>query len=584
MDPEVGPIGEFRPEFDQLVLGGFGFSGLLDQSIKTRHTEDIFRDNALIWDLSHPDAFRNTGKRNVEALTEEDLDLNVAAFSDAGHARGLDYNLFCAGHASLPDGRLVVIGGHDKNGNAGIRKVNIFNPATEAWEPRLTPPVKAAYLADPTGEELDHPDPLDESNTDPPAASDMTYQRWYPTAVTLPNGLILVLSGSDLDTSVGADAANATKVRQAVPEIVDPTTGETIALENARKLLPMYPRSFVVQTGPGRDDWKVAVVGQIEPPLPDETEILEYDPFRYSGKTYLFDVQAALADPQRDQPAEAHWELIAEAQHSHEDGASAAIWELDEQGLAQMQKVVLFGGNDQLGDFDEVAAVESIDLASEEPTWTSHEPLVRRAARNHAVVLPDGNVLVHGGRIEDEEAGVVETTLEYELFDPSSGELRTVAVTTVPRHDHATMHLLPDGTVIAIGGNRVELAPGNPSQAVPVAQVYRPSYLFRGPRPEILAAPDELAYGSRFEVQIDPAGPPVDRVVLIRYSPLTHNWSWGYRYLRMPVDVEQPGVLGVSAPAQPGIAPPGQYMLFAVTADGVPSVARKVVLPVPTTP
>jgi hypothetical protein len=37
--------------------------------------------------------------------------------------------LFCAGHAMLTDGRLLVIGGHDA-GDIGIPDTNIFDPAT----------------------------------------------------------------------------------------------------------------------------------------------------------------------------------------------------------------------------------------------------------------------------------------------------------------------------------------------------------------------------------------------------------------------------------------------------------------------
>lgn len=580
VDPTVGDIGAFRPEFQELVRGGFPFSGLLDASVKNRYKPDIARDNTLIWDLAHPDALRTAGKFDVAALTLVDIALNEAAFSDAGHALGLHYNLFCAGHAVLADGRWLLVGGHDKGGNNGIRKLIIFDPATETWSPMPIPPVKEDYLSDPTGELFAHADPLDETNTDPPDAMDMAYQRWYPTAVTLPDGRVLILNGTDQDTSVGPQLARFTKVRQPTPEVYDPETGEVIALENARKLLKMYAHSFVVQTGPGRDDWKVAVMGPVEPPLPDEVEIGEFDPWRYSGKTFLFDVQAALTDPQRDVPGENHWELVATARVNHDEAASAAIWELDGQGRARRQRVILFGGHDTLGDFDETAVVESIDFSNRNGlSWRRHDDLVRPAARNNAVVLPDGQVLVLGGRVEDEEEGVVGVTLEYELFNPSSGKLRTVAVATVPRHDHSTAQLLPDGTVVVMGGNRTEVVLSDPDAGVPTAQIYRPPYLFRGSRPAIEDAPEELEYGSRFDVEV--SGDPIDSVVIIRMEPVTHNWSWGTRYVKLAFDDEGGGRLSVRAPAQPGLAAPGFYMLFVVNGEGVPSVARRVHFSVP---
>lgn len=70
------------------------------------------------------------------------------------------------------------------------------------------------------------------------------------------------LSGSDQGTSVGPDLASGTKVCQAVPEVYDPATDRNIPPENARRLLTLYPRSFVVQRGSGKNDWKVCSIAK----------------------------------------------------------------------------------------------------------------------------------------------------------------------------------------------------------------------------------------------------------------------------------------------------------------------------------
>ena len=50
-----------------------------------------------------------------------------------------------------------------------------------------------------------------------------------------------------------------------VPEVYDPKTDRNIALENARMAFPLYPQLEVVQTGPGKDDWKVCTFnGEID--------------------------------------------------------------------------------------------------------------------------------------------------------------------------------------------------------------------------------------------------------------------------------------------------------------------------------
>src|SRR5437667_10191081 len=88
----------------------------------------------------------------------------------------------------------------------------------------------------------------------------------------MPNDRLLVVCGFDQYNSVGPDpdrvakgrrnqsqtdtAFTASRVNQVVPEVYDPKTDRNIALENARMAFPLYPQLEVVQTGPGRDDWK----------------------------------------------------------------------------------------------------------------------------------------------------------------------------------------------------------------------------------------------------------------------------------------------------------------------------------------
>ena len=76
-------------------------------------------------------------------------------------AGGGGVNLFCSGHSFLPDGRLLVVGGHLFD-SEGVNQSCIYDPATDKW------------TAQPT----------------------MNDGRWYPSAVTLPDGGVLAMSGS----------------------------------------------------------------------------------------------------------------------------------------------------------------------------------------------------------------------------------------------------------------------------------------------------------------------------------------------------------------------------------------------------
>jgi Domain of unknown function (DUF1929) len=594
--------GQLKDHFEQLVYGGHGFSTGphgLDQSVANGAIE---RENFVCWDLTHPDAFKDTGEFSIldengnALITKADIALTEDAISEAGDEKGLHYNIFCGGNVALADGRWAFIGGHDKGGNNGIRKITVFDPVSETWLDRDVPQVKVDFLADPDGEHPDqHADANDEANTDPDHPSDMKYQRWYPTGVLLPDKKVLVLNGTDQDTSLGpaegfgrpcrsaTDNTDCSKIRQVVPELYDPEADETIALENAAKLQQMFARSYVIQIGRGKDDWKVASIGEADADfLPSLEQIGGFDPWYYTGNTYLLDVQAAAKDDDRDVLAEDHWEFVTTAHIAHDNGAGVQIWDLDRHGWAKSQRVALFGGScgevpegengEPLFDCDETT-VEMIDFEDEHPSWQLQESLLQPVSQNNALVLPTGKVVIIGG---SQGRGPWENSFTLQLFDPEDGTVTPLVATRVPRHDHSTVALLADGSVLMLGGNATDLAndPERTEAGVPVAQIYKPSYFFGGERPVIDKAPDKLRYGDLFRVTIsDEGASEVGSVVLQRIGPVTHNWDWGNRHVKLWV--EQDGKrLNVRSPAVPGLAVPGYYMLFVVSQDGVPSHAR----------
>jgi hypothetical protein len=109
-------------------------------------------------------------------------------------------------------------------------------------------------------------------------------------------------------------------------------------------------------------------------------------------------------------------------------------------------------------------------------------------------------------------------------------------------------------------------------------EIYSPPYLFAGPRPSIVAAPATIAYASTFAVTTNP--PPANgwSAALIRPSAVTHSFNMDQRYVRLAVSQSSGSQLSIAAPASANLAPPGYYMLFVVTAAGVPSIAAWVKL------
>ena len=81
-----------------------------------------------------------------------------------------------------------------------------------------------------------------------------------------------------------------------------------------------------------------------------------------------------------------------------------------------------------------------------------------------------------------------------------------------------------------------------------------------------------LEPGTTFRVATpDPAA--IDRVALVRLGAATHAFDQDQRFVPLTF-TRGAGTLEVEAPRDNAIAPPGHYMLFVLTADGVPSVAK----------
>jgi hypothetical protein len=105
------------------------------------------------------------------------------------------------------------------------------------------------------------------------------------------------------------------------------------------------------------------------------------------------------------------------------------------------------------------------------------------------------------------------------------------------------------------------------------AEIYSPPYLFKGARPTITSAPSNLTYGQTFFVQT-PDAADITQVNWIRLSAVTHTFNMNQKINHLSFSVSSDGTgLNVTAPADGNHCPPGDYMLFILNGNGVPSVA-----------
>jgi hypothetical protein len=185
----------------------------------------------------------------------------------------------------------------------------------------------------------------------------------------------------------------------------------------------------------------------------------------------------------------------------------------------------------------------------------------------NTVLLPDRTVCVSGGGQMGETVAAAQ--LQAEIYTPATNSFHAAATALVPRLYHSVALLLPDARVITAGSN-----PNRRDDELRL-ELFHPPYLFRGPRPFIEAAPDRVTYGERIQIGT-PNAQDVKWVQLVKPLAVTHSCDTEQRLVDLPVVRGSRHLcrLDVRLPREPGILPPGWYMLFLTNNDGVPSHAH----------
>ena len=169
-------------------------------------------------------------------------------------------------------------------------------------------------------------------------------------------------------------------------------------------------------------------------------------------------------------------------------------------GPAQDQRVMIVGGGGadihEHGDHEEnlraphvaTDSVAIVDLSADDPRYARAASLHHARMHLNATLLPDRTVLANGGaRVEEHR---VEAALHAELYDPRTRRWTEAAKSRVPRLYHSIALLTPDGRVITAGSNP------RPRDDELRIEVFSPPYLFRGARPRLQLSRDRGAYGA----------------------------------------------------------------------------------------
>jgi hypothetical protein len=349
--------------------------------------------------------------------------------------------------------------------------------------------------------------------------ANMNYPRWYPSLTELADGDYVVVSGKSSNFGTWADT----------PEVYDPTSNtwtllSGVSTSGIHEL--EYPNSYLLPNG------NVFVLG-----------------------------------PQEDQSYELNMNNQTFTQVAGSSGVvnGGSI-------MYQPGKILYAGGAASLGSPSNAQANAAvIDLTAQNPQWQTIAPMANARAFNTMTMLADGTVLAIGGEpVTGQPNGQGEVSggvLPAEIWNPNTEQWTTVASMAVTRGYHTSMVLLPSGQVLVAGSGHA--APGEPGQYS--SQIYSPPYLFEGSRPTITSAPSSATYGSNITIST-PNAASIQAVNLVDLGASTHQMDFDQHFVPLSF-TSGSGTLTVQTPSSGTYAPPGNYMVFIVNSNGVPSVA-----------
>jgi len=455
--------------------------------------------------------------------------------------RALD--LFCAGHAFLPDGRLLIAGGH----SAG--------PFGPSHHPYHVYDGQAARLTQ--------------------LAADLDQPRWYPTVTTMPDGRMLITSGSGApligEGIADAIAGYARNIRRRYA-LFDPAIGSEVPLTDEERMLideeiATYPAVFVLPAGEHASDGAVFVQE------------------RHYG--WLFSYHDAGTPLRR---ANRRYEMTVRGWRSYPHYGSSVLLPFSAASPSRLRVLATGGQNETDGKWDDFStSAEATNTAEifdyerdktlfEQSGWRRIQPMANHRFLHDATLLADGNVLISGGATRGWTNENQDPVFAAELFDSEGETFAPAARAAVDRRYHSTALLMPDGSVFKMGSTG-----GFGSQRVTDprfdAEQYLPPYLWRGPRPAITGGlPGRVILGDTLELEVRGGSLQHAVVALIRLGSVTHGNNMDQRYVRAEVTgrtrTSDGMSLSVHVPSSGTITPPGPYMVFVVDDWHVPSEGR----------
>lgn len=446
-------------------------------------------------------------------------------------------NLFCSGHSFLPDGRLLVTGGHDRYDplplaeGIGERDINIFDYRTSQWT-RMS--------------------------------EQMEKGRWYPFNVTLEDGSVMTFGGRYWN-GVIRDNKPVRPIND-IPERVNPQGTSLQRYYNAGPInTEEYPMVHLMPDG----------------------NVLLPAPKHSGNNTNLF--LPSITDPETQA-----FTNMGKNWFSFYQGTSVLY-------DAVKGKVLVVGGATGIGTAPINSAVTFDYSTGTEYRQTPESMTAPRVHHTTTLLPDGKVLVTGGSKCAGNSVGCDNgqgAITSPELWDPATGAwcLMAASPSGRPRVYHSTAILLPDATVLVAGGGLPlaggEKVPGTNETCIDgqdrsvacrtaghtEAEIFSPPYLYTSsgelaPRPSINYAPTGIGYGQNFFVTTGNSADIKD-IVLVRLGSVTHGFNQDQRRVVLNFTTSGSTGLNVTGPANGRLAPPGPYMLFLINQAGTPSQAQ----------
>lgn len=514
-------------------------------------------------------------------------------------------DMFCAGHAHLSTGNILVAGGNQGYETLGVKMTNAGGPMTvvnENPDTGYTIPKGTVFTSKVNGNRYRS----DSEITLPAASKDPSYytvtpveRRVYVSAekegadgVITTNHAFDVALKDGPDNNLHAWAPRLTMEKKEYQGLPDAFEFNPITEEYERVDTMQYGRWYPTLTTlpdgdvmaiSGLDGAGAILEGEIETYNPLTKEWTERPEFKRYFPTYpaifstLQENRLFFAGPTTG------WGPASKARQP-------GFWNLDDntfqgvQGLRDPdlletgsagwlgpvndQKLVVVGGGGVGDSLRTTNRIDVIDLKSPKPHFQPLAELKDETRYPNLVSLPSGDLLITNG--SEKYRGMFNSNLHRAYILGQDGQLRDLAEPKVGRNYHSTAMLLPSGQILTTGSDPLfsdakNQKPGKFDQRF---EIFTPPELIRAQqqnlqRPVIENGPKALTLGTQgvFTLKQQAAPTKVTSVRMMVPASVTHITDTNQRTIDVPF-TQQGDRITVTLPTDKTLMPEGHYMVF----------------------